>query len=63
MALTTQIEAAAPAALPAYLGQLTWEILRREVGDWSRFANLQRRRRPRARAASLAARRPLLRAP
>jgi transposase len=37
--LTTQLEAAAPAALPAYLGALTWEILRREVGDWGRFAN------------------------
>ncbi len=38
-ALTTQIEAAAPAHLPAYLGPLTWELLRREVGDWGRFRN------------------------
>jgi transposase len=37
--LTTQIEAAAPAHLPAYLGPLTWELLRREVGDWCRFRN------------------------
>jgi len=46
VALTTQIEAAAPAALPAYLGPLTWEILRREVGDWSRFANRRQLHRP-----------------
>jgi transposase len=39
VALTTQLEAAAPAPLPAYLGPLTWESLRREVGDWSRFRN------------------------
>jgi transposase len=37
--LTTRLEAAAPTPLPAYLGPLTWEVLRREVGDWHRFRN------------------------
>jgi transposase len=39
VALTAQIEAAAPSPLPAYLGALTWELLHREVGDWHRFRN------------------------
>jgi transposase len=38
-ALTAQLEDAAPAGLPSYLGALTWELLRREVGDWHRFRN------------------------
>jgi transposase len=38
-ALTGQLAAAAPAHLPHYLGSLTWELLRREVGDWHRFHN------------------------
>jgi len=37
--LTSQLQDAAPAELPCYLGSLTWELLRREVGDWSRFHN------------------------
>jgi transposase len=37
--LTKQLEAAAPAPLPAYVGALTWELLHREVGDWNRFRN------------------------
>lgn len=37
--LTTQLQDAAPAELPCYLGALTWELLRREVGDWHRFHN------------------------
>ena len=36
---TRQIESAAPAALPVGLGRLTYEILEREVADWSRFHN------------------------
>src|SRR6185437_11967654 len=38
-ALTTHLQAAAPAQLPCYLGAMTWELLRREVGDWGRFRN------------------------
>jgi transposase len=40
-ALTDQLQAGAPAELPCYLGALTWELLRREVGDWRRFHNLR----------------------
>ena len=36
---TRQVEAAAPAALPAGLGKLTSQILDREVADWDRFHN------------------------
>jgi transposase len=28
-----------PAQLPRFLGAMTWELLRREVGDWRRFSN------------------------
>jgi transposase len=38
-ALTLQLQAAAPAQLPVALGAMTWELLRREVGDWRRFHN------------------------
>ena len=38
-ALTVQLQEAAPAQLPAFLGAMTWELLRREVGDWKRFRN------------------------
>ena len=38
-ALTLQLQAAAPAQLPSFLGAMTWELLRREVGDWRRFRN------------------------
>ena len=38
-ALTDQLQAAAPAELPNYLGAMTWELLHREVGDWGRFHN------------------------
>jgi transposase len=37
--LTGQLQEAAPAELPSYLGAMTWELLRREVGDWGRFRN------------------------
>ena len=37
--LTGQLQDAAPSGLPSYLGALTWELLRREVGDWHRFRN------------------------
>jgi transposase len=37
--LTGQLQAAAPAELPCYLGAMTWELLRREVGNWGRFHN------------------------
>ena len=37
--LTRQLEQAAPAALPSFVGALTWELLHREVGDWHRFHN------------------------
>lgn len=36
---TKEVEAAAPAALPAGLGKLTSQILEREVADWNRFQN------------------------
>jgi len=38
-ALTVQLQEAAPAWLPSFLGVMTWELLRREVGDWRRFHN------------------------
>lgn len=38
-AATTLLEAAAPATRPKGLGALTYEVLEREVGDWSRFDN------------------------
>lgn len=38
-AQTQAITAAAPQALPLGLGQLTYEVLEREIGDWSRFQN------------------------
>jgi transposase len=38
-ALTTLLEAAAPAARPKGLGGLTHQLLEREVCDWSRFQN------------------------
>jgi len=38
-AQTKAISAAAPAELPLGLGQLTYEILEREVCDWGRFEN------------------------
>jgi transposase len=37
--LRTELEAAAPAALPRGVGALTWIILSREILDWSRFKN------------------------
>lgn len=37
--LTAELEGAAPADLPRYLGALTWELLGREIGDWTRFRN------------------------
>ena len=37
--LTRQLEQAAPAALPSFVGALSWELLHREVGDWHRFRN------------------------
>jgi transposase len=36
---TRELEAAAPAGLPVGLGQMTSEILEREVADWNRFKN------------------------
>src|SRR5208283_2381488 len=36
---TRELEAAAPAGLPVGLGQMTSEILEREVVDWNRFKN------------------------
>jgi transposase len=39
LALTEEIEAAAPLDLPVGLGALTSEVLAREVIDWNRFAN------------------------
>jgi transposase len=38
-ALTAELQEAAPAQLPSFLGSMTWELLRREVGDWKRFRN------------------------
>ena len=37
--LTGQLEAAAPTVRPKGLGGLTYEVIRREIGDWKRFAN------------------------
>jgi len=39
VALSTALEAAAPAALPQGLGKLTSVVLSREVCDWGRFKN------------------------
>jgi len=36
---TRELETAAPAGLPVGLGQMTSEILEREVADWNRFKN------------------------
>jgi transposase len=36
---TRELETAAPARLPVGLGQMTSEILEREVADWNRFKN------------------------
>ena len=38
-AITAHLQEAAPAQLPSFLGAMTWELLRREVGDWGRFHN------------------------
>lgn len=38
-ARTQSLVAAAPPELPTGLGQLTYEILEREIGDWKRFDN------------------------
>ena len=38
-ALTAALQAGAPSQLPQYVGAMTWELLRREVGDWRRFRN------------------------
>ena len=38
-ARTQELEASAPAGLPVGLGQMTSEILEREVADWNRFQN------------------------
>jgi len=38
-ALTARLQQAAPAGLPQGLGPMTWELIRREVGDWHRFRN------------------------
>lgn len=37
--LTGELAAAAPAARPKGLGGLTYEVIRREIGDWKRFEN------------------------
>jgi transposase len=37
--LTSELEAAAPLAIPAGLGKLTTVMLRREICDWHRFHN------------------------
>ena len=39
VALTAELEAAAPAELPQGFGKLTHEVTTREVCDWSRFQN------------------------
>jgi len=39
VAVTRQLETAAPSSLPSYIGPLTWELLHRELGDWHRFRN------------------------
>jgi len=38
-ALTTQLEAAAPAKIPAGMGKLTTVVVSREICDWQRFQN------------------------
>jgi transposase len=38
-AATAALEAAAPALRPKAMGGLTYEVVEREVGDWSRFEN------------------------
>jgi transposase len=38
-ARTQELEAAAPAGLPVGLGEMTSQILEREVADWNRFQN------------------------
>jgi len=38
-ALSQALTQSAPKDLPLGLGQLTYEVLEREVGDWNRFAN------------------------
>lgn len=38
-AATTALEAAAPAARPKGMGELTYAVVEREVGDWNRFTN------------------------
>ncbi len=38
-ALSQALTQSAPQDLPLGLGQLTYEVLEREVGDWNRFAN------------------------
>jgi transposase len=38
-AATTALEAAAPAVRPKGLGELTYAVVEREVGDWHRFTN------------------------
>lgn len=38
-AATTALEKAAPARRPLGLGRLTYEVVEREVGDWTRFGN------------------------
>jgi len=37
--LTSEVEAAAPTFLPKGLGALTYESIRREIGDWAYFGN------------------------
>jgi len=37
--IRTELEEAAPAALPRGVGSLTWIMLSREILDWSRFKN------------------------
>lgn len=37
--LTQVVEAQAPAARPRGLGPLSFEVIRREIGDWRRFTN------------------------
>jgi transposase len=37
--LTQGVEAQAPAARPRGLGALSFEVIRREIGDWRRFSN------------------------
>lgn len=39
VALTGQLEQAAPAGLPTGVGALTQQLLEREIGDWHRFDN------------------------